>query len=258
MNDRTSPTTPSDEQLVAYLDDQLDTEQRRRIDLALAEDSLLNLRLQWLARSSLPFKQAYDELGQQAPMDRLQSMLDTLPSPERPSMNRRWFLAAAAGLVVSGVLADRLFLGWQSNQQKNNWRGLVADYMSLYVPQTLQQLPSDEASQRAQLRIVDERLGLKLMPAQLALPRPAFRRAQILEYDGVPIAQITYLDPVHGPLALCITRSNSGSHDFARERRHEMNVVYWSDNEHAWMLIGHNPVPELDEMAKLLRNRLNA
>ena len=70
MNDR---ATPSDEQLVAYLDDQLDAEQRTRIDTAIAEDSTLSLRLQWLARSNLPFRQAYDELTQQAPVDRLQA-----------------------------------------------------------------------------------------------------------------------------------------------------------------------------------------
>lgn len=254
MNDH---AIPSDEQLVAYLDGQLDTEQRERVDAAIAEDSMLNLRLQWLARSSLPFKAAYDELSRQAPVDRLQSMLDTLPSPERPAMNRRWFLAAAAGLVISGVLADRLFLGWQSSQQKDNWRGLVADYMTLYVPQTLDHLPSDEAAQRVQLRTIDTRLGLNLLPAQVALPHPQFKRAQILEYDGVAIAQITYLDPVHGPMALCITRSNDGSRDFAQERRHGMNIVYWADMEHAWMLIGHNPTDELENMAKLLRSRLN-
>jgi len=255
MNDR---ATPSDEQLVAYLDDQLDAEQRTRIDTAIAEDSTLSLRLQWLARSNLPFKQAYAEMAQQAPLDRLQFMLDTLPSPERPSMDRRWFLAAAASLVVSSVVADRLFLGWQSSQQKPNWRGLVADYMSLYVPETLEHLPSDESTQRAQLGVIDARLGLNLSPAKLVLPRSEFRRAQILEYEGVPIAQITYLDPVHGPIALCATRSNGGSRHFARERRHGMNVVYWADMEHAWMLIGHNPAAELEDMAKLLRSRLSA
>lgn len=255
MNDH---AIPSDEQLVAYLDDQLDTEQRARIDAAIAQDSMLNLRLQWLARSSLPFNVAFEELTRQAPVDRLQSMLDTLPSPERPGMNRRWFLAAAASLVVSGVLADRLFLAWQSSREENNWRGLVADYMSLYVPQTLEHLPRDEAAQRMQLRTIDTRLGLNLMPAQLTLPRPEFKRAQILEYDGVAIAQITYLDPVHGPMALCVTHSNSGSRDFARERRHGMNIVYWADMEHAWMLIGHNPAAELEDMAKLLRSRINA
>ena len=249
---------PSDEQLVAYLDDQLDSEQRRRIDAAIAEDSLLNLRLQWLARSSLPFKNAYDELARQAPTERLQSMLDTLPSPARPAMNRRWFLAAAAGLVVCGVVADRLFLSWQSSSQKNSWRARVADSMALYVPQTLDHLPSDEAAQRAQLRTIDARLGLNLAPARLALPRAQFKRAQILEYDGVPIAQITWLDPAHGPLALCVTRANSGSRPFAHERRRGLNVVYWADMEHAWMLLGHNPAAELEDMARLLRSRLSA
>ncbi|VVP95917.1 anti-sigma factor family protein [Pseudomonas fluorescens] len=249
---------PSDEQLVAYLDDQLDSEQRRRIDAAIAEDSLLNLRLQWLARSSLPFKNAYDELARQAPTERLQSMLDTLPSPARPAMNRRWFLAAAAGLVVCGVVADRLFLSWQSSSQKNSWRARVADSMALYVPQTLDHLPSDEAAQRAQLRTIDARLGLNLAPARLALPRAQFKRAQILEYDGLPIAQITWLDPAHGPLALCVTRANSGSRPFAHERRRGLNVVYWADMEHAWMLLGHNPAAELEDMARLLRSRLSA
>ncbi|MHC8366614.1 anti-sigma factor family protein [Pseudomonas sp. ZT5P21] len=255
MNDH---ALPSDEQLVAYLDDQLDADQRSRIDAAIAADSTLNLRLQWLARSSLPFREAYDEVTHQAPVDRLQAMLDTLPSPARPAMSRRWFLAAAAGLVVSGVVADRLFLGWQSSQRKSNWRGLVADYMALYVPQTLEHLPNDEATQRAQLRTIDARLGLSLLPGQLALPRLELKRAQILEYDGMPIAQITYLDPAHGPVALCVTRSNSGSRHIAHERRHEMNVVYWADMEHAWMLIGHNPALELEEIAKVLRGRLSA
>lgn len=249
---------PSDEQLVAYLDDQLDPEQRSRIDAAIAEDSLLNLRLQWLARSSLPFKDAYDQAGRQAPVERLQSMLDSLPSPERPAMDRRWFLAAAAALVVSGVVADRLFIGWQRGQQQNDWRVLMADYMALYVPQTLDHLPGDEAAQRAQLRTIDARLGLNLTPAKLTLPPAQFKRAQILEYDGVPIAQVIWIDPAHGPLALCVTRSSSGSRPFAHERRRGLNVVYWADLEHAWMLIGHNPAAELEDMASLLRTRISA
>ena len=59
-------------------------------------------------------------------------------------------------------------------------------------------------------------------------------------------------------MALCVTRSNSGSRHFAHERRRGMNIVYWADMEHAWMLIGHNPAAELEDMAKLLRSRLSA
>ncbi|MBC8997546.1 transcriptional regulator [Pseudomonas sp. N40(2020)] len=248
--------TPSDEQLVAYLDDELDPDYRRRLDNAIADDPLLNLRAQWLSRSSLPFKNAYDELAQQAPLDRLQARLDAIPSPQKPGLSRRWFIGAtAATLVAGGVLADRLLLGWQA-QQSHNWRGLVGDYMALYVPQTLEHLPTDDVTQRAQLRSVDARLGLNLSAAALKLPGAEFKRAQMLEYDGVPIAQIVYLDAKHGPLALCVRRSNSGSQPLAHERRQGMNVVYWTEREHAWMLIGHDTAAGLEEKANLLRSRL--
>lgn len=250
--------TPSDEQLVAYLDDELDREQRSQLDSDIADDPLLSLRVQWLSRSNLPYKAAYDELAQQAPLERLQARLDGIPAPETPGLSRRWFIgAAAAALVAGGVLADRLFLGWQA-QQDHSWRELVGDYMALYVPQTLDHLPADEANQRAQLRTVDARLGLSLSSAILKLPGAELKRAQMLEYDGVPIAQITYLDAKHGPMALCVTRSNSGSQPLAHERRHAMNVVYWTEREHAWMLIGHNPASELEGLARHLIERFSA
>ena len=148
-----------------------------RIDAAIAEDPMLGLRLQWLDRSSMPFKSAYDEVTRQAPVERLQAMLDTLPAPARPALSRRWFLAAAAGLVAGGVVADRLFLGWQTSQQTHSWRGLVADYMVLYVPETLDHLPGDEAAQQAQLRTIDARLGLKLRTGKTGVaPRPVQTR----------------------------------------------------------------------------------
>lgn len=250
--------TPSDEQLVSYLDDELAEDYRRQLDAAIADDPLLNLRVQWLNRSSLPYRNAYDELAQQAPLDRLQARLEAIPSPENLGLSRRWFIgAAAATLVAGGVLADRLFLGWQA-QQTHEWRGLVGDYMALYGPQTLDHLPADEATQRAQIRTVNARIGLSLSPAALKLPGAEFKRAQMLEYDGVPIAQIVYLDARHGPLALCITRSNSGNRPLAHERRHEMNVVYWTEREHAWMLIGHDAPAALEDKAKMLKSRLSA
>jgi len=257
---RNGASAPTDEQLVAYLDDRLSPSERAPIDAAIAEDATLALRVQWLDRSSLPFRQAYDEVLGQAPTQRLHAMLDNLPGPvAKPFMNRRRFLAAAAGFVAAGVVADRLFIGWQTLQnEKNSWRGLVADYMSMYVPQTLEHLASDDGSLRAQLHTVGQRLALDLQPAQLKLPAATFKRAQVLEYDEVAIAQITYLDPDYGPLALCVTRSPDGVQPFAREKRHNMNVVYWSDARHAWMLIGHNPASELDDLARLLHSRLNA
>lgn len=116
---------PSDEQLVAWLDNELDAEQRSLLEQAIAHDALLNLRVQWLSRSNMPFQNAYDELAQQAPLDRLQARLDAIPPPQQPGLSRRWLLgAAAAALFAGGVLADRAFLGWQATP--SNHRSLPA------------------------------------------------------------------------------------------------------------------------------------
>jgi hypothetical protein len=48
-------------------------------------------------------------------------------------------------------------------------------------------------------------LGLNLSPVTLKLPGAEFKRAQMLEYDGVPIAQIVYLDAKHVQPARCVT-----------------------------------------------------
>lgn len=259
MNDQHWQTTPSDELLVAYLDGELTAEERTRVETAISTDEVVAQRFDYLCRSDLPFQDAFDSVLDEAPADRLQAMLAALPTPVSSapqSMSRRGFIAAAAGFVVAGVIADRLFLDWRT--PTHGWRGLVAEYMALYTPQTLDNLSDDPASQQAQLAAVNDRLGLALDASLIALPRPEFKRAQILEYDDVPIAQITYLDPVSGPLALCITRSISGAASPATEQRLGMNVVFWSDSTHAFMLIGHNPLDELGAMAQVVRARLTA
>lgn len=260
MNDHNRQHAPSDEMLVAYLDGRLDADERTRIEAAIHTDEAVAERFDYLCRSDLPFQSAFDSLLDQAPTQKLQAMLAALPSPASPQrrpLSRRSFIAAAAGFMIAGVIADRLFLDWRTPTSTHGWRALVAEYMALYTPQTLDNLTNDPASQSAQLAAVNARLGLSLDSSLVALPRSELKRAQILEYDGVPIAEIIYLDPTHGPLALCITHSSGGETMPASEERLGMNVVFWSDSTHAFMLIGHNPPDELGTMAQLIRARLS-
>ncbi|MGO8506421.1 hypothetical protein AB9F35_33780, partial [Rhizobium leguminosarum] len=69
-----------------------------------------------------------------------------------------------------------------------------------------------------------------------------FKRALLLQYDGKELAQIAYLDPETGPMALCIVKSDKGPKAPDIESRKGMNVVYWSNATHAFMLIGRIPV----------------
>jgi anti-sigma factor RsiW len=252
----THTNPPSDELLVAFLDGELADAQRRLIADQIPNDPVLASRLEALQCADLPFKAAFDSLLEQAPAERLHAMLNALPPAQTAALSRRRFLAMAAGFAVAGVAADRLFMSWPHAESGQGWRASVAEYMALYTPQTLEHLSADPASHAAQLSSVGAQLSLALSPAAVSLPGAEFRRAQVLDYDGVLIGQLTYLDPRHGPLALCITADRKGAQPFATEQRRGMNVVYWADPPHAFMLIGRNPFEDLQSMASSVRSML--
>jgi anti-sigma factor RsiW len=249
---------PSDELLVAYLDGELDAEQRQLIADLLKANPSVAARLDELQCADLPFKAAFDAMLDEAPTERLNAMLKALPPAQAPAMSRRRFLAVAASFAVAGVVADRLYMSWPRAESGQGWRASVAEYMALYTPETLENLNADPASHAAQLSSVGAQLGLPLSPDAVNLPGAEFRRAQILDYDGVLIGQLTYLDPRHGPLALCITASKRGMQPAATEQRRGMNVVYWANPSHAFMLIGRNPFEALQVMASSVERRLPA
>lgn len=185
------------------------------------------------------------------------------PEPVRPPVNgwnRRGFLAAAIGFIAVGVAVDRTFLGLQSslhgNQDGSDWRSVVAQYMSLYTRDTLGTGPVDAALQSAQLRDVGSQLGLALTPDRVQLPGASLRRAQMLAYDGRALGQITYLDAAQAPMALCIVQSSKGAKAADAERRQGMNVVYWSSDTHAFMLIGHESPDAIKAMSDRIRQSL--
>lgn len=254
----TLTNVPSDELLVAYLDGELDAEQHQAIADRLNADHALAARLEALQCADLPFKAAYDSVLDQAPTEHLQAMLKSLPSTQTPPLSRRRFLAMAAGFAVAGIAADRLFMSWPRAEPGQGWRASVAEYMALYTPQTLENLSADPASHVAQLSSVGAQLGLQLSPVAVSLPGAEFRRAQILDYDGVLIGQLTYLDPRHGALALCITVSRKGAQPVATEQRRGMNVVYWASASHGFMLIGRNPFEDLQRMVRSVEQTLPA
>ena len=145
-----------------------------------------------------------------------------------------------------------------SRDESTEWRAVVAEYISLYTPDTLAGPVPPLDVQSAQLALLDGKLGLALSPEKVALPGVDFKRAQLLEYDEKPLAQIAYLDPETGPMALCIVRSNGGEKPPDIEGRKGMNIVYWSNDTHAFMLIGHAPVDRIQEIADSVRAKLMA
>lgn len=249
----------SDEVLVAYLDNQLSLAEREQFVARLQHDEILSERLTLLSHSSLPFHDAFEPMLAEAPLSELQARLNAIPAPAKPvGVNRRQLLAAAVSFLAVGVLVGRYALPLATSEKENNWRSLVAQYMSLYSAETLADIHDSPAHQQAELQRVKNSLGIALTPAQLALPGAELKNARILSYDEYRIAQISYLDPKYGPLALCITRtSQNGNTAQESEVRRGMNVVYWRSNGYNFMLIGHNPAQEMAAHGQVLLQALS-
>jgi anti-sigma factor RsiW len=233
------------------------------------EDEATAERLEFLGRANLPFEQAFAPLLSEAPRAKLEAMLTAIPaqsgakSGSTPAFaSRRRFLGALAASLVAGIAIDRAVIGigrgFSAKDENSEWRAVVADYISLYTAETLAGPAPSGEDQAAQLAGLDEKLGLSLSPETVSLPGIDFKRAQLLQYDGKALAQIAYLDPETGPMALCIVKSDKGPKAPDLESRKGMNVVYWSNATHAFMLIGRIPVDRVQELAEDVRSRLSS
>ncbi|MBB2755482.1 UNVERIFIED_ORG: anti-sigma factor RsiW [Rhizobium aethiopicum] len=263
----TKHTIPSDEDLTAFIDGELTAEEAARIETLVNQDKAVAERLEFLARASLPFEQAFAPLLSQAPREKLETMLAAIPAREDAKSrstpvftSRRRLLGALAASLVAGIAIDRAVLGitkgFWAKDENSEWRAVVADYISLYTPETLAGPVPARDVQAAQLGSLDEKLGLSLSPEAVALPAIDFKRALLLQYDGKPLAQIAYLDPETGPMALCIVRSDADPKAPDLESRKGMNVVYWSNGTHAFMLIGHAAADRMTAIADGVRERV--
>lgn len=252
----------SDEMLVAFLDGQLPPEEQRALADRLENDGVLAQRLAFLGSGRAPFRDAFDALLGEAPTDRMAENFKraAMRNDNARIFTRRHMIAAAVTAVAVGVAGDRgidAILGRQS-QDDEGWRSVVASYMSLYSTLTLSHLALDPAMLDAQVASVSQVLALSMNRKDITLPDLEFKRVQMLQFKGKPLAQFAYLDSASQPLALCVFASSKGAALPQLEQRHGMNVVFWSTASHSFLVIGHAFPDTLERLAGRLRETLPA
>lgn len=270
QNDNAASARDSD--LIAYLDGQLQPQTRAMLEERLARDSSLRVRLEELRAGGRDFGQAFDAVLDAAPAERLSAMLnkEVQQHDHRHAGTRSlpvWAaIAASLAMLVAGLgagyglrsLGLPAFLQPPTEQGQIDteaWEQMLASDLALYTSEGLALIGPEGMPSNAELKAIGAKLNIALSTKRLALPDLTLKQARLLAFRGVPLLQLIYLDPRHGPVAFCIYASAGGGEALETERRADMNLAYWADKSKGYMLIGRAPASQLQSLATILMRR---
>jgi anti-sigma factor RsiW len=257
---------PLDAMLVAYLDGELEPEPHEEVERLLKSDASVRERLAALARGTRPLKRSFDAVLEAAPRERLQAKLAaSVPKVARRTWlarSRRWGMAIAAALLllIGGGMAGYL-LGQASpdlfeigNSEEEAWLDAVANQVSLYNRESVASIPVDERAQEAELSRLGKALKLDLPQGWVALPGLMLKRADLLQFENRPLAQLLY-EGEYGVVVLCIMLEPDGEPEREAERRAGLNTLYWASGDYRFLLVGSVSAETMESIADVIENR---
>jgi len=287
----------SDEALVAYIDGELDDDERRHVEAWLEADPAVRERLTALAQSGDLVRGAYVDIVNDPVPPRLLAAARGVSEPmpgvaqkaeilvlKRPGWAaiplpaRRWQigLAAAAGLfgVIFGGVGTYLGMGLINPANpaaerrlaavaaNASWLDNAAGYYKLTVnagDNMLIDVPASNDPREALQKISQS------LPPQLRVPdlKPwglNFRGARLVVVEGRPAAELVYVtdNKAIGPLTLVIGASKQPDIQPTFDRRQDVNMLYWRHQERAYALVGQADIGYLWGIANDVAWQLDA
>ncbi|MEM7505880.1 MAG: hypothetical protein AAF415_03975 [Pseudomonadota bacterium] len=233
----------SDEAILRYLDGHLPGGEREAFEATMASDGDLKARVAEMDLDFAPLQTGMAALLSGAPTF-------ALPARRAPIWH---YVAAAIVIFALGVGAGRLLPGATDSA---GWHQAVADYQALYTTDTVAAVPMAPETRLAGLDRTGAALGLDLSGAAEGAKGLIFQRAQILQIDGKPLAQLVYLDATGAPIAFCITRREGADSAPKDGRLSGLNARTWRDAGYGFILIGDAAPDALRAATEELRGKI--
>ncbi|MDB4224730.1 hypothetical protein N9850_13235 [Granulosicoccus sp.] len=220
----------SDEQLIAYIDGQLAPDEVEYIQAVLQNDKTLRTQLDELSVDLSALPDAFAKIQPK-------KALVVPPANELTHKSPKLHLLVAS--VVCALIAS-FVAGPQFKSSTPDWRGSVAAYQALYSSQTLAYVETTDWEKERQLQRVEAAIGKKLSIAELSvLPEVSFVRAQLLQFEGKTLAQISLQTITGTPIAFCILpQDSSKSKEPTATTAEGLSAAYWDDPAYGYFLIG--------------------
>lgn len=244
----------SDEQLTAYLDGEMDYIPADDIRAALKHDPELQARLDRLSVDKAALATAFNRLLDASPQ--APDFSDVGGRVRDPAWAVSWRRLAA--VLVVGLGVGWTFALFSRGGELETWRDYVAAYHALYAEDTLAAIDRPTPVQTDELARISGLLGKPLDLTLLTdLPELEYKRAQILGYEGEPLAQMTFLSTDGVPIALCIIRQPDGENvPVTLAEMEGMASASWSSEGYDYLLIGGKDQTILDSVAGKLQTTL--
>ena len=281
----------SDEALVAYLDGELDNDQRSHVEAWIDADPSVRDRLLALAESATLLRGAFSDIVAEPVPERLLAAArgETVPGGEaeivvlRPNppaaapaaapRGRTWMAIAAGlcGLVIGGTLTyygNGLLVppGPSPERQMqtaslNSWlENAAGDYkLMVNAGETLVDVPASGDNGEVLQKISQS------LPQQVRLPDLvpwglSFKGARLVVVDGRPAAQLVYTtdNKAIGPLALIIGSTKQPDISPTFDKRQDLNLLYWRHQGRASVLVGQSEIGYLWGIANDVAWQLDA
>ncbi|MEX0285392.1 MAG: hypothetical protein AB3N23_12350 [Paracoccaceae bacterium] len=243
----------SDDNLRAYLDGQADADLSRLIEDAVEGDPDLEQRLMALD----PFAAAVQEAFLAVPNAARLAKVD-LPEAERPSSGGAWRgVAVAASLTLAvglGFFAGRETAPVQEAAAPT-WRQQVANYQSLYVPETVASIEASPEQLQTQFERAGAVLGRDLpLEALAGVDGLDLRRAQVLAFNDKPLIQVAFAADNGVPVAFCIIRLDGDDRhtDPAMDQLAGLPSAHWTRDGYGYLLIGGKGAEGIEAMSESL------
>jgi anti-sigma factor RsiW len=251
-----------DAALVALIDNELDQDARSRLLARLGEDEALRGRYEALRKTSAPIADALDGLLASAPLARLRAAIPKEEARRIVSWSFRSTVlrAVAAGLVVSFLAAGIgawTALRFAPQDDREDWRSTVVEYMELNTNETFAFDDSDLSSQAKKLHAIGDKLKVQLTPDTLSMPGLLFKTAQLLSYDGAPLAEIVYVDAQGAPVAFCIHGGAEADGQAQSEKRGDLSLTSWINGGRGYLVIGRLPEQQIADLARTFERRFS-
>lgn len=243
--------TYSDDTLRQFLDGVLDQAKTKEIETAMLSDADLERRIMGLDDLAASVKAVLESLPSEARKAELAPAVSAPPTRQ----SRPWAMLAAACAV--GVIIG-IGSSWFNADAAPDWRVEVAHYQALYTPETINAINLAPGEAEAQVGRAAAQIGANVPLAELAAHDGLeLRRAQVLGFEGAPLAQIVFAHSSGAPVALCLIRTG-GKEQLAMGERLNMASADWAVDGIEYLLIGDISAADMAAHATRIRDLIIA